>query len=213
MSSRALRALGAFLAVALVASLVGALVLPADLQAPVHFGPDGTPDRYGGRAEVLLACPALLAFFLGIGTWTRRRPELEASGTALDASLVSGGLLLVVLHGAILLLAGGVPVPLPALVRVGLSLLFIVIGNVMPKTRTNHLVGVRTPWTLRSAHSWRRTHVLASRLFVGLGLVLLVLALAWPARFAAGLLAGLPVVVVALFVASWHFARHEPSAP
>ena len=209
MSERALRRLLVLLGLAIAASLVGFLVLPADIRAPVHFGPDGEPDRYGGRAELLLALPALLAVFSVLGAFTRRHPGLRTSAVALDAILVSAGVLMVVLHGALLLLAGGLPVPVPALVRVGLALLFVVIGNVMPKTRTNLLVGVRTPWTLRSAHSWRRTHVLASRAFVALGLLLLGLSVAWPARYAAGLVSGLLVLVLGLFVASWHFARQD----
>lgn len=214
MSDGALRWLGSFFVLAAAASLVGFAVLPADLRAPVHFGWDGEPDRFGGRAEVLLTLPALLALFTAVGAWARGRVELRASRSALDASLLGAGMLGLLIHGSLLLLAGGAAVPVPSLARLGIALLFVVIGNVLPKTRTNYVVGVRTPWTLRSEYSWRRTHLLASRLFVALGLLLLALALAWQARFAAGLLAGLSVIVVAAWVASWHFAREDPaSAP
>ena len=43
--------------------------LPGGEAIPVHFGPDGQPDRYGSRAEVVLAFAVLLgttAFTVGL---------------------------------------------------------------------------------------------------------------------------------------------------
>ncbi|HET9984706.1 MAG TPA: SdpI family protein [Longimicrobiales bacterium] len=54
---------------------------------------------------------------------------------------------------------------------VGVSLL--VLGNYMPRVRSNWWIGVRTPWTLSSEQVWRETHRLAGKTFVLGGLVVL----------------------------------------
>jgi uncharacterized membrane protein len=51
-------------------------------------------------------------------------------------------------------------------VPLAVGVMFLVIGNYLPVLRSNWFVGVRTPWTLSSEESWRRTHRLAGRLFM-----------------------------------------------
>ena len=63
------------------------------------------------------------------------------------------------------------------------------LGVLMPWIRTqNQFVGVRTPWTLKSELSWRKTHRLGGALFVLAGVVIIIL----------GLISGLPTLVVVL---------------
>lgn len=54
----------------------------------------------------------------------------------------------------------------------------IVVADSLPKTRRNFVLGVRTPWTLTSDLAWERTHRLAGRLFMLVGIVGFVSALA-----------------------------------
>ena len=53
----------------------------------------------------------------------------------------------------------------------GLGSLFVVLGNVLPRTRSNWFMGIRTPWTLESESVWRATHALAGRTFIAGGLI------------------------------------------
>ena len=54
-----------------------------------------------------------------------------------------------------------------------LGLIFVIIGNYMPKLKVNHTVGIRLPWTLQSEDNWHKTHRLAGKLWVVGGLILL----------------------------------------
>ena len=47
-----------------------------------------------------------------------------------------------------------------------IGLLFIVIGNYMPKTKQSYTMGIKLPWTLASEENWNRTHRLAGFLWV-----------------------------------------------
>ncbi|MDK6729488.1 SdpI family protein, partial [Aerococcus urinae] len=53
-----------------------------------------------------------------------------------------------------------------------LGVLFIAIGNYMPKTRRNYTVGIRLPWTLDNDDNWIKTHRLAGKIWVIGGLII-----------------------------------------
>ena len=55
-----------------------------------------------------------------------------------------------------------------------LGLIFVMMGNYMPKLKVNHTVGIRLPWTLQSEDNWHKTHRLAGKLWVLGGLILLI---------------------------------------
>lgn len=55
----------------------------------------------------------------------------------------------------------GAPVNVDFLVMLLLGVMFIAIGNGLPKCKQNHTLGVRLPWTLQDPENWRRTHRVA----------------------------------------------------
>ncbi len=48
--------------------------------------------------------------------------------------------------------------------------LFVMLGALMPMTKRNWFIGVRTPWTLSSDEVWKKTHQVAAVLFILSGL-------------------------------------------
>ena len=56
-------------------------------------------------------------------------------------------------------------------INLGMSVLFIFLGNYMGKLRRNFWMGIRTPWTLTSDVVWERTHRVGGWLFVAIGLL------------------------------------------
>lgn len=54
-----------------------------------------------------------------------------------------------------------------------IGILFLIIGNYLPKTRQNYTVGIKIPWTLSSAENWNRTHRLAGWLWMLGGIVMI----------------------------------------
>ena len=57
------------------------------------------------------------------------------------------------------------------------SLLFIFIGNYLPKCKQSFTMGIKTMWTLSDERVWNKTHRLGGVLFVISGVVMLVAAL------------------------------------
>lgn len=52
-----------------------------------------------------------------------------------------------------------------------IGLIFVFAGLLMARSRRNFFIGIRTPWTLSSDTVWEKTHRLGSRLFIAIGLV------------------------------------------
>jgi len=54
-----------------------------------------------------------------------------------------------------------------------IGIIFIVIGNYMPKTTRNYTMGIKVPWTLNSDENWNKTHRFAGMLWVIGGVLVL----------------------------------------
>jgi hypothetical protein len=52
------------------------------------------------------------------------------------------------------------------------GILIFYLGTIMPKTRRNWFIGIRTPWTISSDHVWQKTHELGGHLFQVLGIII-----------------------------------------
>ena len=51
------------------------------------------------------------------------------------------------------------------------GLLFVFLGNMLPKVKSNFFVGIKTPWALSNTEVWNKTHRLAGYLFFFGGLL------------------------------------------
>lgn len=201
--------------ISMVAVAVGSsLVLYAGLpeSIPVHWNLRGEVDRFGPRWTLFLM-PLVMICIWAILRFIPRIDPLRANyakfaGTyevLIDAVLA----MMLVIHAAILLGASGAPTSVVLLVQLAVGGLFIVLGNVLPRTRQNWFVGVRTPWTLASERVWERTHRVAGYLFVALGiLVILTLPLA-PQAGVLVLSVGVAIVALGSVVYSYLEWRKE----
>ena len=160
--------------------------LPAD-NIPVHWDASGTPDRFSDRGEALFLLwllPGTALFgvlvFCALPSVEPMRENLFKSRKAYNAVWISTMILFLAIHAGIaymMLQSSGDQMQSNEFVRVviaGTGLLFIVLGNYLPKTRQNWFLGIRTPWTLSSEFTWEKTHRLAGRLFFAAGFVCLI---------------------------------------
>lgn len=152
--------------------------IPADQLIPVHWGINGEPDRYGSKFEGLLLMPiiftAVTALLAVIPRIDPRGQNILRSGKAYGALWIGMMLFFLALHAILILNTLGVNIPIEVVVPIGVGTLFMIIGNYMGKVRRNYMFGIRTPWTLASELSWNKTHRLGGRLFVLLGLAMVI---------------------------------------
>lgn len=53
------------------------------------------------------------------------------------------------------------------------GLLFLIMGNYMPKVKQNFFLGIKLPWTYTDEDNWNKTHRFAGRLWVVCGIVMI----------------------------------------
>ncbi len=146
----------------------------------VHWNASFQVDRYGSRLAAAGLFPVLaLAFWLGIPLLRRLDPRREHY-ERFDATFwIVVNLLVLMLAALEVAVVGfnlGWPVDMQRVVLGLLGLLFVALGNYMPRVRSNWWMGIRTPWTLSSERVWRETHRVGGRTFVLGGLVTIVAA-------------------------------------
>ncbi len=59
-------------------------------------------------------------------------------------------------------------------ISVCMGLMFIALGNYLPKTGQNHTVGIRVPWTLADEENWNATHRFGGRVWVAGGFMTMI---------------------------------------
>lgn len=143
---------------------------------PIHWDIEGNPDNYGSKAFAAIGIPFMMA---GLNLITHvalnSDPKKANASTVLK---VIGKLTIPFLSVALVpitLFAGlGYEIPIEKIVPAFIGLLFIVIGNYMPKSKQNYTVGVKLPWTLDNEENWNKTHRLAGYLWMIGGLLMFV---------------------------------------
>lgn len=186
--------------------LVGVILwkdLPASL--PSHFGLDGQADGFSSKLEVVFLIPLLM---LGLHFFAVVVTSLDPKASHVSPKMKTliywlvpliSGLVQLSIYGAAFGLIGNST-------RIGLmmvGIVFLVVGNYLPKTKQNYTVGIRLPWTLDSEENWNKTHRLAGRLWVLGGLIILVNGfLSW-AVFYVFIAVLLVMVLVPIFYSYW----------
>ena len=157
-------------------ALIGAFFWKAlPEQIPTHFGIDGQADGYSSKLFTLVAFPILFVLFQIIALASLERESVKVTVPAkmrkLYAWIVPA--LSFIVQGSIYANALGIVKNSPTLVTAFLGMLFIVIGNYLPKTKRNHTIGIRIPWMLSDDKNWHKTHRMAGKLWVLGGLLIL----------------------------------------
>jgi uncharacterized membrane protein len=181
---------------------------------PVHWTFFGLPDRFGGKWEGLLSVPlealVLYVFLLLLPRIDPRRANYDAfSGpyTIIRTALVGAMLSLdVFIHFQIRGWSVGTRLVMPVVA----GTMIMIFGNYLPKLKSNWFIGIRTPWTLSSEESWRKTHRLGGRLFVICGAVIIITSVLAPEQGRVVLFGAMIPAILATTVYSYFVWRNDP---
>ena len=94
----------------------------------------------------------------------------------------------------------------------GFGLLFIVLGNYMPKFRQNSFMGIRVKWTLESEANWNATHRMGGKVWVAGGFACLAGAMLPIQAMGVVFPLVLAAVVLAPIVYSYYYSKTQPAA-
>lgn len=142
---------------------------------PTHFGIDGQADGYSSKLFTLFAFPALFLLFQIICLASFEKESVKVNIPAKMRRFYTWliPVLSLIIQGSIYANALGFIKCGPILVTTFLAIVFIVIGNYLPKIQGNATVGIRIPWTLSDDKNWYKTHRMAGKFWVIGGLIIL----------------------------------------
>lgn len=143
--------------------------LPPDAVLPVHWNFAGQADRHAPALQALLWPAGLVAGLAVILAAIPRieplQDRLEQSAPVLRVAWIGVLGILAFVQLTIGLPAWGIVLPVNAILVVT-GIVFLVLGNILPKSRPGFFVGIRTPWTLTSTDVWIATHRLGGKLMM-----------------------------------------------
>lgn len=87
-----------------------------------------------------------------------------------------------------------------------MGLMFIVIGNILPKAKLNSLLGVRTVWSMHNDQTWAVSNRFGGLLLVGCGILTIVSALIVGGKMSIFVMLGLLVVCTIIITVYTYFA-------
>ena len=153
----------------------------------IHFDWQGHPDRYGNRNELLLMVAILAAVSIGLFFLLSNIYKIDPKKYAAEnkdrflrmafvISIFMSALSCFIIYSST---KEGFELGI-RYVFAGVGLLFCFIGNYMHTIKPNYFAGIRVPWTLNNEDNWRKTHLLAGRLWFAGGLVIAIVCLLLP---------------------------------
>ena len=164
--------------ICLLPMLVGAAVydrLPETMAT--HWNFRGEPDGWSGRAFAVFGLTGLVAAInLALHFALNADPKrANMNGVLRAVALWTCPFVAVLAGGATIAWGLGYELRIDRVIPILMGLLFVVIGNYLPKTKQSYTMGIRLPWTLHSEENWNRTHRLAGFLWVlgGLGFIVM----------------------------------------
>lgn len=143
---------------------------------PTHFGFSGEADQYSSKAFSVFFMPVFLLFIHWLMIWgTMMDPKHEKVSDRIYIMIIySVPIISVFTNLMIYLKALYQNFDITRAIMCLVSLIFIVIGNYLPKTRQNYTIGIKLPWTLEDPQNWDKVHRLGGYLFVGAGVAMFI---------------------------------------
>jgi len=158
-----------------------------------------------------LASLLIIGIFVIIPIIDPRRKNVEQSKGLLYAGWFGALTVITLVHGMIVLTAVHNIPPKVSWVIYGVAILLIITGNFMAKSRSSWFLGLRTPWTLSSEHSWLVANRLTGWLMLLTGVVTIMICFTRSEE--AGLLTliiGTLIAALAGIVISYFAWRNDP---
>lgn len=184
---------------------------------PIHWNAAGQVDNYASKSFLWWLCvisPVMALLLQFLPRLDPKKKNYEKFQNLYDLVAISLPCITVFVMGITIAEAinpGGLKVG--RLIMGFLSLLFMFLGNLMGKIKTNWFMGIRTPWALSDPDVWNKTNRMGGRVFFLAGLVTLLLCLFAPAEMEglmiAAMLGIMLVGTAATYIMSWKWFQDK----
>ena len=178
---------------------------------PIHWNAEGEIDGWAGKWAALAMGALPFGLTLLLAAVPRLDPRAESYRKHRKVyNLLSAGFVLFFIGVAWVVMLSALDFNLPAagLLSAGMGVLFILLGNFMPRIRPNYTFGIRLPWTLANETVWYKTHRVGGYGFIAVGIIFGVSGFFGAAGAAVGF-GALMAMVAAVSVYAWAAYKKE----
>lgn len=137
-------------------------------QMPTHWNAAGEVDGWSSKPFAVFGLPLILlaAQWLCVLATTTAPKRQNHSEKIYHLVFWIMPVLSIVLHAVTYLTVLGVGVRMEMVMPIFMGLLFVIIGNYLPKCKQSYTIGIKIPWTLNNEENWNKTHRLAGWVWV-----------------------------------------------
>ncbi|MDD5931093.1 MAG: SdpI family protein [Oscillospiraceae bacterium] len=176
-----------------------------------HFDIAGEPNGWSSKAFAVFAIPGFLVvcqLLCTFGTMTDpRKKNIQQKMFRLVLWICP--VISVLICSCMYLYALGYGVDMGRICGLLVGMLFIIIGNYLPKCRQTYTMGVKTPWTLADEENWNHTHRFGGRLWMAAGVVFLALTMLGAMNTVWTLVMILVVALLPALYSFLYYLRHQ----
>ena len=174
-----------------------------------HFGFNNEANGFSSKAFAVFGLPLILLAVLWVGAFvTAHDPKRQnISPKMFSLMLWIAPVISLVAAATIYPVNLGYELDISFFIELLVGLMFIIIGNYLPKARQNYTIGIKIPWTLANEENWNRTHRLAGYLWMICGILMILISLTRfvPAEWLVGIF--LIMVLVPCIYSFWLHAE------
>lgn len=144
-------------------------------EIPVHFNAQGVADGWAGKGFGVFGMPLFLLalhwFCTAVTGLDPKSKNITKKNMGLVLWICPATSLFV--NGIVYAYALNSKIDISTACMLFFGVLFIVVGNYMPKCKQNYSIGIKISWTLNSEKNWNYTHRLAGKVWVAGGLLII----------------------------------------
>lgn len=142
---------------------------------PTHFGINGETDGFSSKAFAVFALPFFLLAVHWVCTFvTSVDPKSKnIDGKPLMLVFWICPTLSLLVSTLVYATAMDIKLDINMIMSLFFGVLFIIIGNYLPKCKQNYSLGIKIPWTLNSEENWNYTHRISGKLWVAGGIIII----------------------------------------
>jgi len=178
-------------------------------QMPMHWNINGEVDGYWDKQYAAFFPPllmiVLMVLFIFMPRIDPKKENYKKFSSSYTIFITIMNVFFLLLQSVTISYGLGVNIDISLVVNLGIGLLFIVLGNYLPRIKHNYFIGVRTPWTLANEKTWRKTHQLSGKLFVVAGILLVAISFLPGIYKFTGMLVVVVTIVLISTIASYIF--------
>lgn len=143
---------------------------------PTHWNFEGQIDGWSDKYFAVILMPLIMLGFHLVCTFaTSFDPKAQNfNGKIFGIVLWICPVLSVLCSTATYAAALGFDVKVEFIMPLFMGILFLIIGNYLPKCKQNYTIGIKIPWTLNDEENWNKTHRFAGILWTVCSLVIIV---------------------------------------